>query len=137
MIRHATYKDIPVLAQCWYDEKAKTCFNQLDVDWSVEGCAGFLVEVINHPQHIVMVEEHNDQIAAACGAILQPNLLPPHPLVIGEWMWWGSDKRATVRVLHAVNQWGKNHGAVLAQYTLNQPGQSPIKFSETFRWEVL
>lgn len=137
MMRQASYKDIPALAQYWYDEKVKTCFNQLDVDWSVEGCAGFLMEVIHHPQHVIYLEEMNGQIIAACGALLHKNLLPPHPLVIGEWMWWGSDKRAVVRVLHAVHDWGKQHGATLARYTLNRPSQSATKFTETYQWEVL
>jgi len=136
MIRLATYKDIPYLAQRWYEEKAKTCFNQLDVEWSVTGCAIFLNEILGNSNHTVMVYD-NQGIQAACGAILYRDLLPPHPWVIGEWMWWGSDKRAAVKVLHAVNAWGKQHGATLARYTLNQPGQSPTKFSETYRWEVL
>jgi len=136
MLRLATHKDIPYLAQRWYDEKAKTCFNQLDVEWSVTGCAIFLNEVLGNSNHVVMV--YDDQgIQAACGALLQRNLLPPHPWVIGEWMWWGDNKRATVQVLHAAHDWGKQRGAVLAQYTLNQPSQSPTKFSETYRWEVL
>lgn len=136
MIREAAHRDIPYLAQCWYQEKAKTCFNLLGIEWSVAGCASFLVEALADPWHVILVNDEG-AINAACGAILQKNLLPPHPLVIGEWMWWGSDKRAVVQVLHAVNQWGKQRGATLAQYTLNQPGQSPTKFSETYRWEVL
>jgi hypothetical protein len=76
-------------------------------------------------------------IQAACGAMLYRDLLPPHPWVIGEWMWWGGKKRAVVKVLHAVNAWGKDHGATLARYTLNHPGQSPTKFTETYQWEVL
>jgi hypothetical protein len=137
MIRVATYKDIPMLARLWWIEKAKTCFAQLAINWTEVGCAGYLMEALHDPRQIIMVSELNGQIVAACGGILQQDLLPPHPLVIGEWMWWGSDKRAVVRVLHAVNQWGKDRGAVLARYTLNQPGQSPTKFSETYRWEVL
>lgn len=136
MLRRATYKDIPYLAQRWYEEKVNTCFNQLAVEWTVAGCATFLSEALDNPQHIVIVHVH-DTITAACGAILQKNLLPPHPLVIGEWMWWGNNNRDCVKVLQAVKSWGKQHGAVLAQYTLNQPGQSPTKFSETYRWEVL
>lgn len=137
MVRSATYKDIPYLAQCWYAEKAKTCFAQLAVDWTVEGCAIYLIAALAHPKQCVLVEEQQGQIVAACGAIVQHDLLPPQPLVVGEWMWWGSDKRAVVRVLHATHQWGKQQGAVLARYTLNQPGQSSTKFTETYRWEVL
>lgn len=137
MIRSATVKDIPYLAQRWYDEKAKTCFNQLQVDWTVGGCAGFLMEILYLPTHCLFVAEQDKQITAACGAVLQHNLLPPHPLVIGEWMWWGQDKRAVVAVLHAAHAWGKQHGATLARYTLNQPSHSGTKFTETYRWEVL
>lgn len=137
MLRLATYKDIPVLAQRWYEEKHKTCFNQLQVEWTVAGCALFLTEVLGNSNHCIYVSEQDGHIVAACGAILQRDLLPPHPYVIGEWMWWGSDKRETVKVLHACHAWGKQHGAVLARYTLNQPGQSPTKFTETYRWEVL
>lgn len=137
MHRLATYTDIPLLAQRWYEEKAKTCFAQLDIEWTVEGCAGYLMEALQDARQVIIVSEHHGQIVAACGGILQQDLLPPHPLVIGEWMWWGSNKRAVVQVLHAVNQWGKEHGALLARYTLNQPSQSPTKFSETYRWEVL
>lgn len=137
MIRVATILDIPVLAQRWYEEKIKTCFSRLQIEWTVEGCAVFLTEVMGHPQHIIFVAEQSGQIIAACGSLLQQDLLPPHPIVVGEWMWWGSQKRAVVEVLKMSHAWGKLHGAVLARYTLNQPGQSPTKFSETYRWEVL
>ena len=137
MLRQATYKDIPVLAQRWYEEKAKTCFNQLDVEWAVEGCATFLMNVLGTSNHCIYVSEQDGHIVAACGAILQRDLLPPHPYVIGEWMWWGLDKRETVKVLHACHAWGKQHGAILARYVLNRPGQSPTKFTETYQWEVL
>ena len=137
MLRAATYKDIPYLAQRWYEEKSKTCFSQLKIDWTIEGCATFLTEVLGLPQYIIIVDDQDGKIVAACGSLLQQDLLPPHPLVIGEWMWWGSDKRANVEVLKMSHAWGKLHGAVLARYTLNQPGQSPTKFSETYRWEVL
>jgi len=136
MLRQATYKDIPYLAQRWYAEKGKTCFSQLPIEWTVDGCAGFLAETLDQSQYIIIIHENNG-ITAACGGILQYDLLPPHPLVIGEWMWWGDHAKDNVKVLHAVNAWGKQHGAVLARYTLNQPGQSPTKFSETYRWEVL
>lgn len=132
-----TIHDIPELAQRWYAEKAKTCFAQLAVQWTVEGCAIFLMTALRHPSYVVYVDEQDGKIVAACGSILQQDLLPPHPLVVGEWMWWGSNKRATVRVLRAAIAWGKQHGAVLTRYTLNRPGQSPIKFSETYQWEVL
>lgn len=137
MLRQAVVHDIPLLAQRWYAEKGKTCFNQLQIDWTLEGCAGFLMEALHHSLHCIYVNESHGQITAACGVILQQDLLPPHPLVVGEWMWWGSNKRAVVRVLHAANQWGKDRGAVLARYTLNRPSSSPTKFSETYRWEVL
>lgn len=137
MLRLATFKDIPLLAQYWYEEKAKTCFNQLNVEWTVAGCAAFLMDVLQSPQHVLYVHETQGVIDAACGAILQQNLLPPHPVVINEWMWWGSHKRATVKVLHACHAWGKQRGAVLAHYVLNQPGGSPTKFTETYRWEAL
>ena len=136
MLRLATHKDIPYLAQRWYDEKAKTCFNQLDVEWSVAGCATFLSEVLGNSNHVIMVYDDGG-IQAACGGILQRNLLPPHPWVISEWMWWGDNKRTTVKVLHAVNDWGKQHGAILAHYVLNRPSQSASKFTETYQWEVL
>lgn len=137
MVRLATYTDIPSLAQRWYEEKAKTCFAQLDIEWTVEGCAGYLMEALQDYRQVIFVTGNQGQIIAACGVILQQDLLPPHPLVVGEWMWWGSTKRTSVQVLQAMKQWGKEHGALLARYTLNQPSQSPTKFSETYRWEVL
>lgn len=137
MIRPMTYKDLPIVAQRWYEEKSKTCFSQLQIEWTVAGCAAFLTEILGLPQYTIIIAEYDGHIVAACGSVLQRDLLPPHPLVVGEWMWWGSDKRAVVQVLHATHAWGKQHGAILARYTLNQPGQSPTKFSETYRWEVL
>ena len=137
MLRQATVHDVPMLARHWYAEKTKTCFNQLHIAWTIEGCAGFLMEALSQPQYHVCVSDVDGHITAACGVVLQQDLLPPHPLVAGEWMWWGSDKRAVVQVLHAANQWGKDHGAVLARYTLNRPSSSPTKFTETYRWEVL
>src|SRR5262249_39683995 len=139
MSRLATIKDVPALAQLFYDEKAQPCFDGVNVEWTVEGCAAFLGRILNDTSYVILIEvDDHGKIVAVCGGNLYHELLPPHPLVIGEWMWMGSDKRATVRVLHDVAAWGKERGAEFIRYTLNsqrKPGQH--KFCETNQWKAL
>lgn len=136
MIRPATARDIPELAQRWYNEKAKTCFSQLLVDWTVEGCATFLMDVLYKSDHCLLVADRG-KITASIGGLVSYNLLPPHPLVLGEWMWWGDDKKDVVRCMQGLKDWGRQQGAKIMHYVLNKPGESPTKFLETYRWEVL
>ena len=133
-LRVATIKDVPVLARRWYAEKPKTCFAKVHVEWTEEGCAAFLTEIIDNPNHLLAC---NDTLTAAIGATLYHELLPPHPLVAYEWMWWGDQKRAVVELLHMAMSWAKFHKAVGFRYILNVPSKSATKFTETNRWEVL
>jgi hypothetical protein len=135
--RLATTKDIPELARRWHLEKPKTAFAQLDVEWTVAGCMSFLAAILDRPDYRVFVASCNNKIVAAIGCQVYYADIPPHPLVVNEWMWWGSDKRAVVKVLHHATKWGKEIGAKAIRYVLNVPGQSGTKFTETYRWEVL
>lgn len=137
MLRVMTYKDIPAVAAQWNQERAKTCFAQFHVDWSEEQCAGFLMEQINRPNQLLLAIEQDGQIVAACGAMLAKEWLIPHPLVVNEWMWWGSSKRVVVELLMAMKTWGRDNHAQFIRYVLNQPGQSQTKCLETVRWEAL
>lgn len=137
MLRLMTYKDIPVIAQYWYNEKQQTCFAQFDVEWSVGQCAGFLTEQLGQSNQLLLVAEIDGVIVGACGATLGYEWMIPHPLVVNEWMWWGIDKRVSVQLFRAMRQWGQKNHAQFIRYVLNVPGQSPTKCVEAVRWEAL
>lgn len=137
MIRQATIRDIPVLAKHWYTEKAKTCFSDWKLDWTVEGCAAHLAGAMADDNQYIVVDEQGGKILASCGAILYPDYLPPHPLLVSEWMWWGDDRKACARVLYHTSEWGKGKGAVAMRYILNSQRRiGKGKFSETYQWRV-
>lgn len=137
MIRQMTIRDIPTVARGWVDEKAKTSFAQLAINWTVEGCATFLLTHIDNPTQLLLVIEEHGVIVGAAGASCYHEWLPPHPLIINEWMWWAHDRRSVVRLLNAMKAWGIQSHAHAIRYVLNVPGTSPTKFTETYRWEVL
>ena len=137
MTRLATPKDIPTLASRWYLEKAKTCFGGAQVEWSVDLCALSLHEAIVQSTHHLVVAERAGKIVAACAACLIRPIIPPHPLTITEYMWWGDDRKATVRVWQDCMDWGKSQGATFAHYVLNQRQSNPRKFTETYQWRAL
>jgi hypothetical protein len=137
MIRQATTKDIPQLAKLWYAEKPKTCFNKVQVAWSELGCASYLTTALTASNQVVLLAERERAVTAAIGIRIGPHRLPPHVTIATEWMWWGSNKRDIVRVLHTAKGVAKAAGAVGFQYTLNKPSQSGTKFTEVCHWEVL
>jgi len=132
-----TYKDLPVVAQRWYEEKAKTCFALFNVDWSVEQCSAFIADQFNRPNQLLLVYEQDGKIAGACGVQYTVDWLIPHPKVVNEWMWWGDTARITVKLFQMMKIWGKQCGAEYIRYVLNRPGQSRTKCVEAYRWEVL
>lgn len=137
----ATIKDIPQLARQYYLEKAKTCFGGYKCEWSVELCAAHISEALANKDMYVTIEKRGKIIIGACGAALVRTIVPPHPLVVTEWMWYGSDRKASVRVWHQCLAWGKVNGAVLAHYVINRGCQcssaNPRKWVEQYQWRVL
>lgn len=136
VLRDATLRDIPYLAHKWYLEKPKTAFAKCEIEWNEQDCAVFLTSILGKPNYLLAVADRNG-ITAAIGAVSYKEVIPPHPLLVNEWMWWGDNKRDTVHVLQHAMSWAKQLGAYAIRYVLNVPGQHPTKFVETYRWEVL
>lgn len=132
----ATRSDIPILARRWYAEKAKTCFGGVNVEWSIELCAIALTEALCDPLCYVSIQR-TSQGVSACASRLGKTIIPPHPLVITEYMWWGDSKKATAKAWLECQAWGKSQGAQYAQYVLNQAQSNPLTWTETYKWRTL
>lgn len=137
ILRRATQTDIPYLATRWYQEKPKTCFGGAKVEWSIPLCAASLNEAIVRPDHYLLIGVHNAQTVAACAACLIRTIIPPHPLVVTEYMWWGDDRKSAAKVWQGCIDWGKLNGATYANYVLNAKQSNPKKFTELHQWRAL
>lgn len=136
--RAATARDIPQLAKIFYELKSKTAFASLPFEWSVEACAAHLMRVLYDTSVYIAVEETDGEITACCGVTLYRDFLPPHPLEVGEWLWWGKTKKAAARILSHAGQWGKARGAVIMRYALNSESTGGHgKYSERNHWRLL
>ncbi len=129
-----TRKDIPQLARILYRECERVRAGGLQVSWSLEEAGAFLGAIWEDPTYHIEVVRTGNTIQAVCGGKLFRPFLPPHPLTVVEWLWWGATKKDTVAVWAACKRWGKSQGAEYAQYALAQPQRVPHKFIETYQW---
>lgn len=129
-----TEKDLPWLGGLLYRECEKVRSGGLTVDWSPLEAHEFLGRIWGRPDYHIEVIRKNGIITAVCGAALIHTLLPPHPLTCVEWLWWGVNKKDTVRVWQACLKWGKAQGAEYAHYEVNPPQTNPQKFITTNHW---
>ncbi len=132
----AQTRHIPAIAQQWYQSKQESCFAGLDIEWSVPLCAVHLAQALENPYSYVAIEQAKGKVTAACGVSLINTLVPPYPTVVTEWLWAGKG-RAAVKVLKECLTWGKQQGATLGLYAINEKQLNPKKFRETYQWKVL
>jgi len=132
-----TRQDLPQLARILYRECERVRVGGLQVTWSPEAAGVFLGTIWENPAYHVEVERTGDTITAVCGVNLFSTLLPPHPLTMSEWLWWGDNKKATVRVWNRCKLWAKAQGAQYAICVLAKPQVHPRKFIETYQWVKL
>lgn len=133
----ATLKDLPFLTSLLYQECERTRKGGIEVAWSVEEAGLFIAKALSDLSFHIEVERTGNSIQAVCGVKLFNPLLPPHPLSVVEWLWWGKDKKATVRVWNTCKIWAKAQGAQYAMCVLARPQTRPGKFIETYQWVEL
>jgi hypothetical protein len=129
-----TVKDIPFLSRLLYRECERVRHGGLQVAWEYEDAGVFLGNVLNNPLYHLEVIREGGVITTACGVALVKTLLPPHPLVMIEWLWQGGSKKHLAQVWQKCKAWGKSQGAEYAQYALGHTQNNPKKFTETFHW---
>lgn len=133
----ATLKDIPQLAQAMYDQKAKSSFAGLQVEWSVELCALHLEQALHGSDNYIAIARRESHLLAACGATLVHTILPPYTKTVMEWMWFGVDKRNTAKVWKECKDWGRSQGATRAVCSTHQVQLNPTKQTEVLHWRTL
>lgn len=132
MVRLATHTDVYRIATQLYQLKEKSTWAQWQHEgWNIPDLVDFVLNKMGDPYSALFVTDH-----AFCGGSLGRMVLPPYFPYVAEWGWDGP-KREAVECLNALFEWGKQHGAELGGYTLNQVGKSSKKVSDTVVWRKL
>lgn len=111
LVRSATLDDIPFIASKLLRIRQRSWFAGQIGAWNHDLLERWLYQHVTHPEYCMYMGVEDGTVVAGCGGVLFRTTLPPHVLVVEEWVWWGESRASLVSTFRAMEKWGERHRA--------------------------